>query len=391
MAGTERELSREPFKNLINAGVIAGMAGELQEVWPEFPARRFKQLAGKELDSLELKQRVMQVRDALAATLPEDFAKACDIIEASLAPVTHSSRIEDIITTGKGISGWPVWPLTEFIALAGINAPERALCALHALTQRLTAEFAIRPFMLQHTQLTLETLQHWTCDPSPHVRRLASEGSRPRLPWGLRLGNVIENPQLTRSILNALCTDESDYVRKSVANHLNDISKDHPDLAVAMATSWLKKRVNAEKKKQLERLIRHALRTLIKQGHPGALKLAGFDHEASIDIQVAPLKRKTWHEGESLPIEATLHNPGDSNIRVSLDYAVHFLRANGTHSAKIFKWSKLELAPGESLTLQKAHPLAAVTTRRHYPGEHWLDVRINGIAHGRQRFVLKTG
>lgn len=380
----------EPFKNLINADVIEATAQHLGRVWPAFPRARFRQQALEGLEGLELKQRVMQLRDALATTLPADFPQACDIIEAALAPAGDSARVGDMVRTGEGLAGWAIWPLTEYVALCGLGQPERALLALHALTQRSSSEFALRPFLLQHPRLTLATLKRWSRDPSLHVRRLVSEGSRPRLPWGLRLHNVVADPSLTLPLLDVLCNDDSDYVRKSVANHLNDISRDHPDLAVATAQKWLDKKRPATQQLRVQKLVQHGLRTLIKQGHTGALACAGFDHAAELSVQVAVLKRKTVRSGEALAFSVTLHNPQATPARVSLDYAVHFLRANGTHSAKIFKWRKLTLAPGERQTLNSQHAFVPVTTRAHYAGEHWLDVRVNGIAHGAQRFVLKS-
>src|SRR3989440_255744 len=203
----------EPFKNLLNESVVRAIGARLAAASPGFERKRFEELATEGLEALEMKARAMRIADALEATLPHDFTQAADMIDA---------------TIDGGLEGWALWPVGEFVARRGLAAPERALRVLHGLTQRFTAEWAIRPFILAHPALTFETLARWTADPSPEVRRLVSEGSRPRLPWGLQLKSLIADPSPTLPLLEALLDDESEIVRRSVANHLNDIAKDHP-------------------------------------------------------------------------------------------------------------------------------------------------------------------
>jgi hypothetical protein len=187
----------EPFKNLIHAGVIADIGQHLQRADRRFDRKRFGALAHAGLEELELKARVLQLADALVATLPADVDRACGLMEAALGPPGEGDSLGQV-TTAQGLAGWAVWPLTEAVArLAAERAPERGLAALHAMTQRLTAEFAIRPFIVRHPALCFETLARWTTDPSAHVRRLVSEGSRPRLPWGLRLQALVADPAPT--------------------------------------------------------------------------------------------------------------------------------------------------------------------------------------------------
>jgi 3-methyladenine DNA glycosylase AlkC len=203
----------EPFKNLLNENVVRDIGERLSRAGPGFERRRFERLAVDGLDALEMKARAMQIASALEATLPADFDAAAGRLEAAIA---------------GGLAGWALWPVGELVARRGLATPERGLAVLHALTQRFTAEWAIRPFIVQHPALAFETLQRWTADPSEHVRRLVSEGSRPRLPWGLQLKSLIADPSPTLPLLEALLDDPSEYVRRSVANHLNDIAKDHP-------------------------------------------------------------------------------------------------------------------------------------------------------------------
>ncbi|HOF32288.1 MAG TPA: DNA alkylation repair protein, partial [Burkholderiaceae bacterium] len=266
----------EPFKNLIHAGTVAQAGQHLRRVWPAFDRARFESLATTGLETLELKARAMLLADALEATLPEDFAQATDVIEASLAPpMALDGRGEPMSLSPaereSGISGWAVWSLGEFVVRRGMIDVPRALRCLHALTQRFSAEFAIRPFIAQHPQPTLATLTQWVHDPSVHVRRLVSEGSRPRLPWGQRLQLLVRDPAPTLPLLRALQDDPSAYVRRSVANHLNDIAKDHPELVA----QWVHDhRVDASAQRCA--LLRHASRTLIKQGHAPTLAAWGL-------------------------------------------------------------------------------------------------------------------
>ena len=209
----------EALKHLLDAAAVRSAGRHLARVSTAFDRERFERLALVGLDEREFKARARHIADALQATLPQDFARAADVLEASLAPVDGS---------GDGLAGWIVWPLSEFIARRGLDDPGRALAALHAMTQRFTAEWAIRPFIERHPALTFATLERWTRDPSPQVRRLCSEGTRPRLPWGSVLRNLIDDPSPTLPLLQALHDDPSEDVRRSVANHLNDIGRDHP-------------------------------------------------------------------------------------------------------------------------------------------------------------------
>ena len=359
----------EPLKNLINAQTVAAAASQLQAVWPAFDARSFKQLAQRDLESLEFKARALQLCTALQATLPGDFDAAAGHIEACLQG-------------SDALQGWVLWPFGEFVARAGLTQPERALPVLHALTQRFTAEFAIRPFIVQHPALVFETLARWAQDPSEHVRRLASEGSRPRLPWGLRLQALVRDPTPALPLLAALQDDPSEYVRRSVANHLNDIAKDHPDLVAA----WLEQHLpgaTAERRA----LLRHASRSLIKQGHARTLAAWGLGaaFDGRVKLHVAP-KHIALGEAVTLTLQLTGNSPQPQRLEV--DYAVHHVKADGSSSAKVFKGWRVELPALGRLQLVKRHALRPITTRRYYAGRHTLDVRINGQVLAQASFTL---
>ena len=372
----------EPFKNLLNAALVREAGAQLQRAWSPFDKAGFVRRATQGLEQLESKARAMQIADALEATLPAQFNAACTVIEAALAPPVAADGVAAERKKGQGLAGWIVWPFGEFVARRGLAEPERALAALHALTQRLTAEFAIRPLIVAHPSLVFATLQRWTCDPSAHVRRLASEGSRPRLPWGLRLQALVADPSPTLPLLAALKDDPSEYVRRSVANHLNDVAKDHPGIVVA----WVREHLPGASTER-RALLKHASRTLIKQGHADMLALwgAGGAFEGSARLT---LSAKRLVLGESLGLTLALHSRSADPQRLLIDYAVHHVKGNGSTSAKVFKGWSLTLAPGEARTLSKSHSLRAVTTRRYHAGRHAVDVRINGQAVAQAGFSL---
>ncbi len=379
----------EPFKNLIHAGTVAQAGQHLHRVWPAFDPARFESLATTGLETLELKARAMLLADALEATLPEDFAQATDVIEASLAqPMALDARGEPMSLSPaereSGISGWAVWSFGEFVVRRGMIDVPRALRCLHALTQRFSAEFAIRPFIAQDPQPTLATLAQWVHDPSAHVRRLVSEGSRPRLPWGQRLQALVRDPAPTLGLLRALQDDPSAYVRRSVANHLNDIAKDHPDLVA----QWVHDhRLGASAQRCA--LLRHASRTLIKQGHAPTLAAWGLGEPLQGQVSLA-LDRAQASIGDTLALQVRLSSASAQPQTLVVDYAVHHVRAGGGSSPKVFKGWKLTLAPRETRVLDKSHSLRPVTTRRLYPGTHHIELRINGQTVADSAFELRA-
>jgi 3-methyladenine DNA glycosylase AlkC len=372
----------EPFKNLIDRRVVAEAARHLARAWPAFDAARFERLAAGGLQALELKARAMHVADALEATLPANFDAAARVIEASLAPPPQGDALDAHRISDAGLAGWIVWPLGEFVARRGIDEPRRALKALHALTQRATAEFAIRPFIVRHPALVFETLARWTRDPSPHVRRLVSEGSRPRLPWGLRLKALVADPGPTLPLLEALVDDPSEYVRRSVANHLNDIAKDHP----ALVAGWVERHLpgaSAERR----RLLRHACRTLVKNGDARILKLWGLGRRFAGEARLVVRPTRVALGGR-LDMQLTLASRSAKAQPLVVDYRVHHVKADGGTSPKVFKGWKLELPARGTVQRVKRHSLRAVTTRRYYAGRHVVEVQVNGRVVAEAAFTL---
>jgi 3-methyladenine DNA glycosylase AlkC len=376
----------EPFKNLLGPQVVASMAIHLQRSGGgTFNAKRFRSLALSGLEALEMKARAQHLCTALEKTLPSDFDSAAVVMEGALASM---DEIDDATLDGPagarddGLAGWAVWPLTEYVARHGKSDPPRALQALHAMTQRFTAEWAIRPFILAEPALSFDTLQRWSTDTSPHVRRLVSEGSRPRLPWGMVLKPLVDDPSPTLPLLRTLMDDASPYVRRSVANHLNDIAKDHPYLVEA----WLAEHLPAATPARLA-LLRHASRTLVKQGHAGVLKAFGVGERFKGDASLA-LSARRARVGDSLQLMLTLRSTSRKAQRLAIDYAVHHVKANGETSPKVFKGWVIELAAGEERSLRKQHSLKPITTRTYYAGLHRVEMLANGAAVAEARFDL---
>lgn len=374
----------EPFKNLINAQCVRELGSHLHRVRPSFDRAEFERRALAGLEALEFKARALHLCAALEATLPADFDDAATVLQAALAP-----PLPDDAASGReppagaaGVTGWALWAVGEFAARRGLQHPQRALELLHAITQRFTAEFAIRPLLVAHPELTLATLQRWSTDPSAHVRRLVSEGSRPRLPWGLQLKALIDDPSPTLPLLRTLQDDPSDYVRRSVANHLNDIAKDHPDVVAAWVEQHLPE-AGAERRA----LLRHASRTLIKRGHARTLQAWGHGAALRGDAALALSPRRAAI-GAHLTLTVKLHSRSRAAQRLAIDYAWCRRLADGSLSPKVFKGWTIELAPGENRSLVKRHSLKVVTTRRDHPGAHAIELRINGRVAAREAFTL---
>jgi 3-methyladenine DNA glycosylase AlkC len=377
----------EAFKNLINTDTVHHAADHLQRVCTAFDRERFIQTASHNLDALEFKARAQRVADGLAEALPAHFADAADALERALAPPLGFDDKGEPVGLGQrlsqeGLSGWVLWGAGEYVARQGKDDLPRALTCLHALTQRFTAEFAIRPFIDRHADVVLPVLRQWVDDPSAHVRRLVSEGSRPRLPWGLRLQSFVADPTPTLPLLRSLQDDPSSYVRRSVANHLNDIAKDHPDVVAAWVRTHLPGADPAR-----SALLRHASRSLIKQGHGPTLSAWGlgrtFAGSALLKLGAAQAA-----VGDGIDLHLQLHAKGSGPQELVVDYVVHHLRANGSTTRKVFKGWRRTLMPGEAIDLHKRHSLKEVTTRRLYPGHHLIELQINGLVVAKAAFDL---
>lgn len=361
----------EPLKNLIHPGLVTDMAENLAKQDKDFDRERFLSSALAGLEDLELMQRAMLVRDALIDTLPGEFPAAATLLGAALP-----DGEED------GIRGWALLPVNQFVAMKGLDHFDISLALLKKLTPHFTAEFGIRTFIHADQDRALATISGWISDDNPHVRRLASEGTRPRLPWAMRLPALVRDPAPILPLLTALIDDPEEYVRRSVANSLNDIAKDHP----ALIADFVGRHISGASSDR-KRLLKHASRTLLKQGHSQALANFGFAAATDISAELTistPDVRFGSHAAFSLLIGNT---SGDAQ-NLMIDYAVHHRKANGLLAPKVFKWKSLVLAPGETARLEKSHAIRPITTRVYYPGTHRIEIQINGQSVAAGDFVL---
>ena len=365
----------EPLKNLYGVEVPRRIAAMISQAHPVFDAQKFLDYVLPDYEALELMPRGWHMADGLHHALPKDYEKAIDILLASLPPprpdVAVNSATED--REVNTLAPFLFMPHTFFVARYGLAHFEASMRAQYELTQRFTAEFSIRPFLLEHTRQTLSKLESWLDDPSEHVRRLISEGTRPRLPWAGRLPAFQKDPAPVLELLDALKDDSSLYVRRSVANNLNDIGKDNPDIMLNTAERWLR-----DAPAPRAWLVKHALRVAVKDAHPRALALMGFGQQAQVQINDASVSPASVREGDSVTLSCSVQSLASVPQSLLIDFVVHYVKANSSTRAKVFKLTACELAAGEQISLRKRLSLAAMTTRQHYAGEHRVELLING-------------
>lgn len=368
----------EPFKNFFSPALVEEIAFHLDRHLDTFDRDLFLGSILSDLENLELKARAQVVADVLHETLPRDPKSRRDVLRAML----NRNATPDEESGPGGISGWGVMPLSMVVGQHGVSEFDESLELLREMTKNSSSEFAVRYFLLEDQERALRIMQGWVTDPDQHVRRLVSEGTRPRLPWAMQLPQLIADPSPMLPILLALRDDDEEYVRRSVANHLNDIAKDHPDVVATLAVEWIK---DADTNRQ--RLVRRATRTLIKAGNPIALEAFGLG-PPKIDLESFAISTPTVLFGEALQFSAELRSTAKEEQSLVIDYLVHFRKANGRLVGKVFKWKQITLAAGEVRSLARSHPIRPITTRRYYAGDQGLSLRINGRDFGDLAFVL---
>ncbi len=366
----------EPLKNRFGPDVPKRIAATISAVHPPFNARGFTAAVLDGFEALELMPRARHIAAALRRFLPDDYARAANILIDSLGPKLENDA-------GNGMAPFFYLPHVFYVATHGLEHFELSMRAQYELTQRFTAEFSIRPYLIHHPQRTLKTLAAWSEDASVHVRRLVSEGTRPRLPWAIRLPAFQREPRPVLALLERLKDDPELYVRRSVANNLNDIGKDNPDVLLKTAARWLK---NAPAPRAA--LVRHALRSSIKAGDRKALALLGFGDKAEVAVRDISVTPKRARIGGKINIIFEVVNISRRTQRVLVDLKVHYAKANGKSGPKVFKLKKVELAPGAKAAFAKTLSLADLTTRRHHSGTHRVEALLNGQTVVLGRFEL---
>lgn len=365
-----------PFADeMIGTSAAQHLAQAVASAMPDAPLPRLRR-APDEITGLPLRQRVDVLQAALLADIPGSYADLAQVVRTVLdGPVPFS--------------GWEVWPVTTAVATKAVDEGGRAafddaMALLARLTQLLTSEFAVRTLINYDPDRALEVMSSWARSQNEDVRRLASEGTRPYLPWAIRVTALTQRAGATVPILDELYRDPSEYVRRSIANHLNDLSRDHSDLVVQTATRWL-----ADPDTNTAWVVRHGLRTLVKRGHPGALALLGFAPSvSSLTIDGPHVDHEVVMAGHSIELRASIRNDGDTTVHLMVDYVIHHFKANGQQTPKTFKLTTATLNPGESVNLRREHSFRVITTRRYYAGPHAVSLQINGVQTAPTEFEL---
>ena len=363
------------LKEYFDAHLAAQIADRVFAVYPAFARDEFVEAVAAELNSLELKQRFAWIADKLRDYLPADYPTALAILVDILDK--QDGRFEPI-----EMADFKLLPIPTFVYRHGLEQPAASLDAIYTITPYTSCEGAIRPYIIHHPELTIKRLHQWALDSNEHVRRLVSEGSRPRLPWWPQLTDLIADPSPSLALLEMLKDDPSLYVRRSVANHLNDISKDHPTLVMERMRTW---KIDASAERLW--LINHALRTLVKLGDRRALEILGYG-EAQVELSALELTSTVLQFGGELEFSFELRNCGDEAQKLMVDLVMHFLKAKGTTAPKVFKLKKQRLPAGETVSVSKKIAIRPISTRKYYPGRQRLEIQVNGQILGGADFEL---
>ncbi len=354
----------QPLKDLYCPAFFESITPVLKQTLPSMDDRDFiYSVFDREWPDLELKQRVRKITVALKHHLHPEFPKA-------------ASQLRELSRNfvGKGIwtQKFEMTFLPEFVGLFGDDHPSESLDALEEITKLASGEFAIRNFLLLYPEETIRRMEIWSRDRDPNVRRLASEGCRPRLPWAIGVPWLKKHPERLLPILENLRSDQSEYVRRSVANNLNDIAKDHPDLVLDIAERWRNGNPHTNQ------IIRHGCRTLLKKGNMKSLALHGIDPRKTLQVLSMKLSAKEVKRGDALAFVLTLNNPEKKTVRFRLDYTIDYVTASGKTSRRIFFLKEGEAGSNETIEIRWRKRFADYTIRKQFPGRHAIRVVLNG-------------
>ena len=346
------------WKDYVNKESLSDFSLKINEVDSNFDYKKFiNSVCTKEFFELELKERLHEVARQLKQFLPKSYKKAIDIL----------------IKAAPNVGGFYNWAMTLYIEQNGLDYFDSSIRAFYELTKYGTAEFAIRPFMILHTDKMLTVLNKWVKDPNEHIRRLVAEGSRPRGVWVAHIEAFKKDPKPVLKLLEHLKADESLYVRKAVANNLNDITKDNPDLVIKTAKRWLK-----DNNPDTNWIIKHACRSLIKKGDTRVFPLFGFVTSPNIKIRGLRPSNKNIKIGSTLKLDFEIKSLTDKTQKLAIDYRLYFVKKSSNTTPKTFKISEKTLKGKEVVPLSIKYKFKDLSTRRHYPGMHKIEIIVNG-------------
>ncbi|HWZ22387.1 MAG TPA: DNA alkylation repair protein [Cytophagaceae bacterium] len=361
----------EPLKNIYSKAFIDEFTSVLKKVYPTLDANRFTKLVfSANWAEKELKQRMRHIAEVLKQVLPEKFTDASTIIIRCVG---------ELKKTYKGEMSLAYMFFPDFVEVYGIDDYENSIKAFEKITTFASAEFAVRPFLIKYPEKMQKQMLTWSTHPEAMVRRLASEGFRPRLPWAMAVPYLKKDPTIILPVLENLKHDESETVRRSVANNLNDIAKEHPELVMELASKW------QGMSTEVDWVIRHGSRTLLKRGNASVLKFYGLTEIKGITITNLKTDKKKIKMGEDLNFSFTMIVKKGAKLRI--EYGIDFMKANGKTSRKIFKLSESLFEKGEH-NLSRKQSFRDFTTRKHYPGNHAIAILINGQEKESIEFVL---
>ncbi|MDW3212738.1 MAG: hypothetical protein R8G01_01995 [Ilumatobacteraceae bacterium] len=363
----------DALKDHVDAGVVDDLARRFSAADSGFDADGFCERTTPHLDGLELKARVELIARELWRSLGDRD------------PAESLSVLVDVARAEPHVEGWAAWPLATVVELFGPACPSEALAAMEHVTQRMSCEFAVRPFLRDHYDETYRTLAEFTDHPDERVRRLPSEGTRPRLPWGMKVQRLVDDPRPGLALLHRLRHDPSETVRRSVANHLNDVAKDRPELVVETVADWM------GEPETDRRMVAHGLRTLVKRGDPGALSVLGFTTEPEVEVERFDVTPAAIEMGARITLAADLRSTSAGPQRLVVDFVIHHVNASGATSPKVFKWTTVELGAGERRSLGKRRLIRQASTRTYRAGTHRVELQVAGRVLAATAFDIRLG
>ncbi len=348
------------LKDAVDAAVVDELARRFSAVDGRFDADDFRARTVPRLAGAELTARIELIARELWRALGDrdpDASLACTV---------------DVARTEPPIRGWAAWPLAAIVELFGPSSPTAALAAMEHVTKAMSCEFAVRPFLRDHYEATYACLLEFSGHDDERVRRLASEGMRPRLPWGINVQRLLDDPEPGLAILHRLRHDPSESVRRSVANHLNDVARLHPETVVATLAAW------TDEPETDRRMVVHALRNLVKRGDAGALRVLGFTTEPKVVVERFEVSPVVVQMGDRIELAAELRSAASETQRLVVDFVVHHVNASGSTSPKVFKWTTVDLDPGARCMLTKRRLIQQASTRTYRSGTHRVELQVSG-------------
>ncbi|OLS23653.1 MAG: hypothetical protein HeimC2_25570 [Candidatus Heimdallarchaeota archaeon LC_2] len=366
------------LREVFNTKVVNLIANSIYNVYPDFKNDEFVNYVLSKIDILSFGDRSSLITDALGKFLPKDFKQAANILYKSLGPEIEEANL-------TGYDRFYIMPLGIYVSRFGRNNFDTSMKLLYEMTKRFSSEWPIRTFIILEPVKSFKLLHRWVEDPNPHIRRLVSECTRSRLPLSSPLKEFITNPEPVIELLTLLNKSSELYVKRSIANNLNDISKDNPKIVTQTLNKWK----NKDKSKNMQWIIQHSLRTLVKQGNVDALELLGFNKDPNIEILNFTLHSKNIIIGSKLQFEFEIINKSKDSVNLMIDYIIHFMKYNGKTKQKVFKLSKKKLTSKESLKINKNHMITQLSTRKIYQGEHQIQLQINGMKGNLLKFIVR--